>query len=69
MSGEGATLAMPIILPATHPLPAAHRVEFGTWLADNLRQARALGPAPMSEAEEIELLLLKASLRGRSRVA
>lgn len=36
---------MPIILPATHPLPAAQRVEFGGWIADKLREAHALNPA------------------------
>lgn len=46
MSREGASPAMPIILPATRPLRAASRVEFGAWVADKLREARALGPAP-----------------------
>lgn len=32
----------PIILPATKPLPHAHRAEFGAWCADKLREARAL---------------------------
>ena len=36
----------PIILPATHPLPHAHRAEFAAWVADKLREARALGPVP-----------------------
>jgi hypothetical protein len=66
MSGEGASLAMPIILPATRPLPAAQRVERGAWFADKLREARALGPA--DDAEEwpwtFSLVELKARLRG-----
>lgn len=37
----------PIILPATHPLPAAQQIEFGAWCADKLREARALDPAGM----------------------
>lgn len=56
----------PIILPASKPLPNAQRVECGAWIADKLREARALAPSDEDNTWPwvFSLIELKASLRG-----
>lgn len=48
------------IFPTTYPLGHAHRMELPTWLAEKLREAWSLSPVPVSHADELEVMLIKA---------